>query len=304
MNPERHPHPTRALSTRVFLAWTIVLLGLSVAGMTGEMLENAFGITGRLRQGIHALLMSGIVLPGIWWLRTRRDGQTLAGLGFSGLRPALAHFGVGAGLVLVPMLLTIGLTLAFGWASIVVDLSAAGVGALAAGLLTVLFFEAIPEETAFRGYIYSNLSETHKRWVAGAITVALFVLLPVLLFPLQKYVLGMNASLGGANFVAPDYVITMVIFGSFVQYLRTQSGNIWTSIGFHAMFVLMNRIMSPRPSSFIRFTDLSSGQAIQLALIGGLLLSVAAAILYPHVARFARRRAALRREGSLRSEAA
>lgn len=181
------------------------------------------------------------------------------------------------------MLVTVVLTMTFGWATVALDVSASGVGALAAGIATVLFFEAIPEETIFRGYIYSTFSFVTRRWVAAAATVGLFVLLPAVIFPLQKYVLGLNTTLGGSNSLDVSYLIMMVIFGSFVQFLRIASGSIWTGIGFHAAFVLMNRIMSPRPTSFIKFNDVVGSQAIQLTLLANLLIVAVAAIVYPRV---------------------
>ena len=126
----------------------------------------------------------------------------MAGLGFPDVRTSLIHFGSGVGLVAVPMLLTIVATLAFGWSRITVDVSASGIGALAAGILTVLFFEAIPEETIFRGYIYSNLSLVTRRWVAGAATVALFAVLPIAIHSVQTRVLGMSGNLARAAAVS------------------------------------------------------------------------------------------------------
>lgn len=276
---------TTAWPARIAAAWLIGLVALTLAGWTGELAQTHLGIAGRLRQGLHALIMSGIALPGIWWLRTRLDGGAMAGLGFPDVRTSLTHFSTGVGVVALPMLLTMIATLMFSWARITVDVSASGVGILAAGILTVLFFEAIPEETVFRGYIYSNLSVAVRQWLAGAITVVLFVSLPAVLFPFQKYVLGMSGNIGGADSLTVEYLVMMVIFGSFVHYLRIASGSVWTGIGFHAAFVLMNRILSPRPSALFRFIDVVNSQAIQLTLLGSLGLMVVAAIAYPRVRR-------------------
>jgi len=274
---------TPSWPVRIAAAWIVGLVALTLAGWIGEIAQTQFGIAGRLRQGLHALVMSGIALPGIWWLRTRFDRRSMAGLGFPDVRTSLIHFGSGVGLVAVPMLLTIVATLAFGWSRITVDVSASGIGALAAGILTVLFFEAIPEETIFRGYIYSNLSLVTRRWVAGAATVALFAVLPIAIHSVQTRVLGMSGNLGGSDSVTAEYVVMILLFGSFIQYLRIASGSVWLGIGFHAAFVLMNRILSPRPTAFIHLVDVVNSQAIQLTLLGSLLLMLVAALLYPRV---------------------
>ncbi len=283
MEIQNETYPTSSWPIKIVAAWIICLVALAMAGWTGEYFETHFGMTGRFRQGIHALVMSGIALPGIWWLRTRVDLRSMKGLGFQDFRTSLGHFGRGVSLIAIPMALTILATLAFGWSQVTVDLNLSGVGALIAGILTVLFFEAIPEETVFRGYIYSNLNLVTRRWIASAATVALFVLLPSILLPVQKYVLGMNANLGGSPNLTPDYVILMLLFGSFVQYLRVSSGSVWMSIGFHGTFVLMNRVLSPKESAFIRLTDVVNSQSIQITLLGSLLVMMIIAIVYPIV---------------------
>jgi hypothetical protein len=84
-------------------------------------------------------------------------------------------------------------------------------------------------------------------WAAAALTVVLFVLLPVILVPIQRNILGMDISVGATNHITVDYLIIMTIFGSFVQYLIILTGTVWTSIGFHLAFLLANRIMGPLP---------------------------------------------------------
>jgi membrane protease YdiL (CAAX protease family) len=272
-----------ALPIRIAIAWVLALAALSLAGWAGEFVEASLGVGSRVRYGLQALIMSGIVVPGIWWLRTRGDLRPLEGLGVLGLRRSLAGFAIGTGIIALPVLLTVLLTNVFGWATVTVDLSASALGALAAGIGTVLFFEALPEELVFRGYIYRNLSAGLQRWVASLLTVGLFVLVPLALVPIQRHLLGMEISVGGASTITGGYVITMILFGTFVQYLRVLTGSIWTGVGFHLAFVLINRILGPRPTNLIRFSDIVASGPMQVTALASVILLLVALVAYPRL---------------------
>ena len=73
---------------------------------------------------------------------------------------------------------------------------------------------------------------------------------------------------------------------SFVQYLRVLTGNVWTSIGFHLAFLLVNRIMGPQPSRMISVTDVSPDAPIQMVTLVIVVLVLGGLIAWP----FARKR--------------
>jgi len=156
----------------------------------------------------------------------------------------------------------------------------------AIGIVTVFLFEGLPEELLFRGYIYSNLNSHYARWKSAIITVLLFVLLPILSVPIQKYIFGMEIYLGGHNYVAPSYILTLLVFGSFVQYLRMLSKSVWVGIGFHTLFVYFDRIMGTTSDNLIQF-NLTGGSELplQIAFIGSLLLVFLIVILYPKISK-------------------
>jgi membrane protease YdiL (CAAX protease family) len=171
-----------------------------------------------------------------------------------------------------------------GWAVLKFNSDAAYLNALFLGLLVVFLFEALPEELAFRGFIYSNLNTKFARWKSGLITVGLFVLLPVLLTPVQKYVLGMqDVYVGGSSSIAVSYVITMFLFGSFVQYLRILTGTIWTGVGFHLLFVYINHLIGLDANKLIQFTEVTNESGLQIAFGISLLLMFLSLILYPKI---------------------
>lgn len=270
---------------RIALAWVLALTALALAGWTGEVVEASLGIGSRARYGLQALIMSGIVVPGIWWLRTRVDRHPLGGLRVLGFQRWLASFGVGAGLIALPLIVIVLLTNLFGWATVTLNLTGSALGTLAAGIGTVFFFEALPEELVFRGYIYRNLNTVLPRWAAGALTVALFVLLPVVVVSIQHRLLGMEVSVGGASTITGSYLITMLLFGTFVQYLRILSGTIWTGVGFHFAFILINRIMGPRPTHMIRFSDVTAQGPMLATTLAIVVLLLTALLVYPWLAK-------------------
>ena len=147
----------------------------------------------------------------------------------------------------------------------------------------MLFFEALPEEILFRGYLYSNLNTAMSKWKASAVTVGLFALLPVLLVPVQRYVLGMEVSVGGASYITPSYIVTMILFAAFLQYLRIMTESIWMGIGFHLSFVLINRIIGPEQFNLIHVSDVSNQTPITIIAISSVVLILTALLLYPRI---------------------
>lgn len=270
-----------SLAIRIGAAWLLTLVALALAGWAGEFVQTTFGAGRYLRYGLQALIMSGLVVPGILWLRVNLDRAPVSGLGLPGSGRAVRDMALGIGLIALPLFATILFSKLFGWANVsVTDADGAWTGLLFS-MLTVFFFEALPEELAFRGYIYRNLNTRWSRWLAGAVAVVLFVLLPVVLVPIQEHILKMDVVVGGAFGLTAGYLITMAIFGSFVQYLRILTGTIWMGVGFHFAFVLLNRVIGPRPTDLIQFSDVVASGAMQITAIGIVGLLAVGLLAYP-----------------------
>lgn len=272
-----------SVPVRVAAGWALIFVALGLAGWFGELVEAQWGIAGKLRYGIQALIMAGMVVPGILLLRLKLDRQSLASLGLTGLRRSIVAFLFGIGIVLLPFLVTLLFTFVAGWATISLNSSGSVLSSIAAAVLTAFFFEALPEELAFRGYIYRNLNSNYKRWVAALMTVGLFAFLPVVLVQIQHYVLGMDIRIGGNDRLTVSYVAAMAVFGAFTMYLRILTGNIWTSIGFHLAFLQTSRLVSPREDSLVRLSDITTDTPMQIVLIGMLLLIFVGLIVYPFI---------------------
>jgi membrane protease YdiL (CAAX protease family) len=272
-----------SLPVRIAAGWAVIFVALAFAGWFGQFGESHWGIAGKLRYGIQALIMAGITVPGILILRLRIDRRSIAGLGLPGLKRSALWFALGSGIIIGPFLSLLILNSIFGWATMTLNTSSAALSGLAAAVVTAFFFEALPEELAFRGYIYRNLSAKYQRWAAMLMTAGLFVLLPSLLVQVQRYVLGMEVSIGGADSLQIGYLITMAFFGLFTNYLRILSGTVWMSTGFHLFFLQMSRIFGMNDSALIKLSDITSETPMQITLIVGILLIFAALIAYPFI---------------------
>jgi len=269
--------------TRVAAAWGLGLVALTTAGWIGRQLAASLGGGPRLRALLPALVMSGIVLAGVWWLRTRRDRRALEGLGLQGGARAAMYFAIGSGLILVPTILTVACTAAFGWATLSVN-DAPGIATISAMAVAAAFFgEALPEEVLFRGYIYRTLNTSMRRWTAGVATSVLFVLAPVVSALVQQHLLGMDVRLGNASHLTAGYVTAVFVLGCIQQYLRILTNSTWTCVGFHLVFLLANRIVGIRDSAWIRLTDVVAEGPLQLVFVGSTLLITVVLLFYPRL---------------------
>ena len=117
------------------------------------------------------------------------------------------------------------------------------------------------------------------------LTIPLFVALPIFLVPVQKYLLGMDISLGGVAGVSGGYVAWMLIFACFQIYLRILSGSVWTTVGFHLAFVLINHLIGPDPGNFIHISELSQDAPVQPVAMLMVGLVLAGLIAWPWLAK-------------------
>lgn len=268
---------------KIPVIWFLVVIALVFSGWIGEILQNKFGLENVTRFAIQAIFMSGIVVPLIWYYRTRIDKGLPKSIGVGNIRQATSKFLLGFGFIAVPIIITISSVELFGWGSVNFNTGDNLLKTLSIGILTAFFFEALPEELAFRGYLYSHLNVHFKRWMSALFTIGLFVLAPITVTGIAYYLLGMEISLGGANTITGSYIITMFIFGTFMQYLRILTKSVWTGIGFHLMFVYINRIIGPGDNNIIQIKDITSETPMQIVLLGSIVIIFIALILYPIV---------------------
>ncbi len=281
MNAESQAHPS-SLVTRVAAGWLLGVVALTLAGWLGEQIQEVYGIGSQLRYGIQAGIMSGIIVPGVWWLRRYMDRRPFAGLEMLGFVRSLKGFALGSGLILVPTAITLLCTVIFGWASLGINSAPGATTAIVVGTLTAFFFEALPEELIFRGYIFRNLNTVMRKWTAGLTTILLFTLLPIVIVLIQKNLLGMEIQVGPSDHITGGYLLTMFFFATFLQYLRVLTGGVWAGIGFHLFFLMSNRIAGVRESSFIQMSNVTTtSSAMQVVMISCILIVFGGLLLYP-----------------------
>lgn len=272
---------TPSLKSRVIIA--LLIGGLSIALVNIISAEAHLLGLGRLPNNIlSAIILSGLVVTGVWLLR-RRDGFIPKDIGFERKEKAPRKFLLGVCLILIPLTITILVAFVTGWGGLELNSSSPILKSLAFGLVLTFLTDALPEEVLFRGYIYSNLNLEYNKIKSSIITIVFFALTPVFSMLIQKQLLGYEVSIGGANTITPSYLITLVIFGAFILYLRILTRSVWTSIGFHLIFVFMNQLMGPGPDRLIQFTDQNGEQALQLTLMALLIIVFIGLLIYPRI---------------------
>lgn len=267
----------RTLLVNVLLACLIGIVALTLPVL---IIKQAGILTDKplFRHLIQSCLTGLIAIIGIWFLRTKLDKNTPISIGLVKPNKALAQFLFGFGLIAIPLIITIILSIVFGWGEVSLNISNGILFAIFLGLISTLFTDAITEELIFRGYIFSNLKERFNTWTSSIITLVLFVTLPLIISFIQNLL--------GIEWAVPvngGYIITLFFFGSFVQYLRVLTKSIWTGVGFHLFFVQMNRLIGIEGDTLIQFSETSSQQPIQVTLIILLLLVFIGLIAYPYI---------------------
>jgi hypothetical protein len=231
------------------LAW--VGLGVALGASTGiaDAVARATGTGVILQVALQTVLMAGLVVPAVVLLRRRLDRRSLASLGLSRRigRPIALGVGVGAmtgAVVWVPA----GL---LGWIRVDdVDLAAFAAFLLLNGLVLALY-EAVPEELALRGYMWTNLRDGTGLVVATLVTTALFPVIGVVIESGRWILLtivgsdpGIFApSTGGIDPIA--YVLQLVLFGLALIAARRVplEGALLIAMAFHWTQLTVNRVL-------------------------------------------------------------
>lgn len=165
----------------------------------------------------------------------RKDKLSWKQVGMSSFRMNALSFLAGTVIWAFPASLGLIISFMAGWAemTLTTDLSQLFWNAF---LLYIIVFlvEAFPEELIFRGYIYSRLNTLFPHW--------LVILMQTLIFSLFAYFIGAMYSFEQVMFIPG--------FGLMLGYFRAKSGNVWTSIGFHAAVMTASQLLGPIHGSF------------------------------------------------------
>ncbi|MFC6906889.1 type II CAAX endopeptidase family protein [Halalkalicoccus tibetensis] len=210
---------------RVGLVWRLaaVFAGVTAIWLLIFVMSDAVFEPGYSRPGhvTSAVLATVLTVPLVVLARRRLDKRPLAGLGLTPLRTAWHSFLLGIGCYLLPAGAGLGAALAFGWVELSLNTSVGNLVFLLLSLAVLVFlYEALPEELAFRGYFYRNLSASFSRWLAVGGQAVLFCLWAVVI--------------GAAP--APERLLIFFFMAIVIGAIRVITGDLWACIGFHLAF--------------------------------------------------------------------
>ncbi len=229
---------------------------------------------------LESSIITLFIVLGIWILRKRLDYGNPNSIGLSNFYKASLKFILGYGILLFPLIISLLITQLAGWAELKINWQDAQVDMILLGMLSVLITDALPEELVFRGYIFSNLLTNFVKWKSAIITTVLFVLFPIILFPLKSF-LGSEITTGIVNNISIGYLAYMILFGAFAIYLRILTKSIWTGVGFHLMFVYMNQLIGIKPTNLIQFSNFENELLVQLTFGILLITTFISLFIYP-----------------------
>ncbi|WP_086516513.1 CPBP family glutamic-type intramembrane protease [Clavibacter michiganensis] len=231
------------------LAWVVLGVGLGLAIGITDAVEQATGAGLLARIVLQAVLMSALVVPAVVLLRRKVDRRSLASLGLSRrVGPPIA-LGVGVGAVTgAAVWVPAGL---LGWIRVDgVDLAAFAGFLLLNGVVLALY-EAIPEELALRGYMWTNLRDGTGLVIATLVTTALFPAIGVVIESGRWILLTIAGSDTGAFTPVPDgndaivYVLQLGLFGLALVAARRipMEGALLIAMAFHWTQLTVTRVL-------------------------------------------------------------
>lgn len=273
---------TLNLNSRIILAMILSLAALLLPLLLTAYADELWGFTPLQRRVLESSLVACAVAIGVWQLRKRLDRGRPVSIGIGSFQQAVLKFLLGFGLLIVPLIISLLLTVMFGWSQITLNWQGAQIDMILLGMFLVFLTDAFPEELIFRGYIFSNLLEKFVKWKSALISLVLFVLFPVILLPI-KGLLGPDITTGIVDSISFGYIVYMIFFGAFAIYLRVLTKSIWTGVGFHLMFVYINQIMGLDPTNLIQFSEFKNEGLMQIAFVTMLILTFVGLLAYPKI---------------------
>ena len=218
------------------MGWLALIIGLYTATLVGKLLEDA-NTSEPTVQLIKGIIISIIVLIVTYNVQTRMLNRSWKDIFGSNPRHGIISFLIGAGLAVGLAILGFVIASWQGWITIVEwHISPQLLGSIAINMMFAFLYEALPEEVALRGFVYNTLKLKLPAFVAFLCQLGLFVLVPIAVAYLQ-FLSGM----GMVNQISVDYIVLLLGFGTTLQLLRSFTGSLWTSIGFHLAYLEISR---------------------------------------------------------------
>lgn len=255
---------------RVAAVWSAMLvIWLIMHSLRTWVHGDGYTLPGHIQSALFATLLT---VPMVTVARRFLDSGTLAGLGLPWSPKAVARaFGIGALSFLVPSALGFAIVLGLGWTTIT---PAAAPGEILAfvPLLVVLVFlyEALPEELAFRGYLYQALAERHSRITAVGGQALLFGLWGAVLSTIHQ----------GAFHL--ERLMLFFVVGFVLGLVRVVTGSVWATIGLHAAFQTTAQLLLNEERGHFVVVGTESLETIALGILPFALALTIVRQAYPH----------------------
>jgi len=266
---------------KAFTGFLVFVISILISTVVVRNIEPAWYIVDRyFTRAILFTILIGVVF---WLLRKYNDKYKPSRLGLGSVGEGLIKFFLGLVLFLIPLVFSLGIVWLRGWADIQIN-PPANFEMFWIGIITVFLFEALPEEFVFRGYIYSNLNSGLTKWKAAILSVLFFVGLPPAMLLIQS-IFGIKGSFGINASITIEFLMTLMVFGAFAQYLRIITNSIWTGVGFHLFFVSFNKIIGQKDGSIIQMENVVNQESIRLLFMVCILIVFLLVILYPLISK-------------------
>jgi hypothetical protein len=240
---------------RVAVVWgTMLAIWLTLHSLRHWMYGDGYTLSGHIQS---ALLATLLAVPMVMTVRRWLDGGTLAGLGLPlSLKAAAKPFAIGVLSFLAPLVMGLAVVLGFGWTTIT-PVAAPGEILAFVPLLVVLVFlyEALPEELAFRGYLYWALAERHSRILAVIGQALLFGLWGTILWAIRLDTLPF------------DRLMLFTSIGFVLGLVRVVTGSVWASIGLHTAFQTVAQLLLNEERGHFAITGTDTLEIVALGIV-------------------------------------
>jgi len=230
---------TKIWVTAIILGWLSLTIGLYAATAFGQWLETA-GMHETAVQLCKGGIICAVSLTAVYCIQTRMLRKTWRDIYTSTrLREGIARFFIGTGLAVG--LASVGFLFACwqGWITIAQwHVSPEFIKSILINIIFAFLYEALPEETVLRGFVYGTLKSKLPAVVAFLCQLGMFVLVPITVSYLQ-----MLSGMETGNLINAEYVILLLCFGTTLQLLRNATRSLWASIGFHLAYLEISRFV-------------------------------------------------------------
>lgn len=268
------------MKTQIHFTRSIFFVFFSIAvGLLLANVANDLGLTLATRKIVQSIAMTLVIVPAVILVLTKLDRLPLKSLFNESLTRSTLKFCMGAGLILVPMVLHFTIALSSGWVRPVTEIDASVVLSILGVMAYAFFYEAFPEELALRGYIFGRLNSRMVKWKAFFLTLFIFIALPIFSGLLLWLAVGNSTEI--SNALKPEYLLTLFLMGFFIQIVRVSFNSFWAGMGIHFSILISDRIIGTSKGHSIQLEVLRENSTEMPLLIVWLCMIILIMVFYP-----------------------